>query len=404
MATQSENIIETLGLEKATISTESFGAQEAGKLPPKLAERFEEYVRQLTVLSGNVRIETFRNEKMEINEISLGKRMAMSHKEATDPQRRRGVSHSKIEIQPAEIVVPLEISERYMKHNLQGASAEDLILQMIARAFANDREDLFLNANTLGHASLESDLFEGGSTTGFVKDDYLGLQQGWSERAEGGVILDAEGANISPALFNRAMQVLPEKYQRDLPSMRFLLPTILDHKYNEKIAQRQTAGGDAALAGADGQAFGVPRVKVPLWNFYPIVTEHVTLNATTAVQLKNVPIKEVVAVTASDLDLVPTAAYIEDTDYTVDLSLGQIARVGGGAISDGATVKVTYRAMPQMLFTNMNNLIIGIGLDVTILRGVDIYRNVSQYAMHARVGVQIQNVDAVVKIKNIGDG
>jgi hypothetical protein len=404
MATQSENLIQTLGLEKAEISTESFGAEEAGKLPPKLAERFEQYVRQLTTLNGNVRIETFRNEEWESHEISLGKRMAMSHREATDPQRRRGVSHKKLVLKPSEIVVPLEITERYMKHNLTGASAEDMILQMIARAFANDREDLFLNGNLLGHASLQSDLFEGGSTTGFVKDDYLGLQQGWSELAEGGVILDAEGSNISPALFNRAMQVLPEKYQRDLPSMRFLLPTILDHKYNEKIAQRQTAGGDAALAGADGQAFGIPRVKVPLWNFYPIVTEHVTLNGTTAVQLKNKPIKEIVAVTPSDLDLVPVAAFEEGTDYTVDLTEGLIARDGGGSIGDGATVKVTYRAMPQMLFTNMNNLIIGIGLDVTILRSKDIYRNVDQYAMHARVGVQIQNVDAIVKVKNIGDG
>ena len=397
MATQSEDIV-----AKAIVTTDAIAAN--GKLSPLQANKFVDYVSDLTSLSKNVRVARFRNESMEINEVSLGKRMAMSHREAADPQRRRGVSHSKITLTPFEMVVPIEISERYLAHNLQGRSMEDYIVELMARAFANDREDLFLNGNTLGPAALEADLFEGGSSTGYVKDDYLAGQQGWGELAEAGTIIDAEGSNISPALFSKAMQELPEKYQRDMGAMRFLLPTILNHKYNEKLSQRQTAGGDAALAGAQGATFGIPRVPVPLWSFYPTVTEHVTLNGTTAVQLKNKPIKEIVAVTPSDLDLTPTAAFVEDTDYTVDLTLGQITRINAAGIGDGATVKVTYRANPQMLFTNLNNLIVGIGMDIELKQGEDIYKNVKQYAMHARIGVQIQNAEALVKIKNIGVG
>lgn len=397
MSTQSQEVV-----QKAITAGDALAV--AGKLNPEQGQRFVDYVAQLTRLSGNVRLVSFRNESMEINEVSLGRRVAMSHREASDPQRRRGVSHSKITLTPFEMVVPFEISERYLAHNLQGRSMEDYILELMARQFANDREDLFINGNTLGHAALASDLYDGGSDSHFLKDDYLAGQQGWSELSEGGVIVDAGGANISPAIFSKAMQELPEKYQRDMDSMRFLLPTILNHKYNEKISQRQTSGGDAALAGANAPTFGIPRIPVPLWNFYPIVTEHVTLSGTTAVQLKNAPIRDIVAVVPSTLDLMPTSAYIDTTDYVVDLALGTIARTGGGAIADGATVKVTYHAYPQMLFTNLNNLIIGVGLDIVIKRGEDIFKNVAQYAMHARVGVQIQNVGAVVKVKNIGNG
>lgn len=395
MATQSEEM-----LQKAVITTENIA--NAGKLNPLQATKFVDYVADLTGLSKNVRMVSFTNESMEINEVSLGNRVAMSHREAADPQRRRGVSHSKIALTPFEIVVPIEISERYLAHNLQGRSMEDYVIELMARQFANDREDLFINGNTLGPASFESDLFTGGSTTGVVKDDYLAGQMGWSELAEGGTIIDAQNANISPALFSKAMQELPEKYQRDAAAMRFLLPTILDHKYNEKISQRQTAGGDTALSGGVSSSFGIPRVKVPLWSFYPSVTEHVVLTGTTAVQLKNLPIHEVIAVAPSTLDLTPTTPYVEDTDYTMDLALGTIARIGGAGISDGATVKITYKAQPQMLFTNLNNLIVGVGLDIEILRDQDIYKNVKQYAMHCRVGVQIQNVEAIVKVKNIG--
>lgn len=397
MSTQSQEIV-----EKAITAGDALAT--AGKLSPEQGQRFVDYVAQLTALSGNVRLVSFRNESMEINEVSLGRRVAMSHREAADPQRRRGVSHSKITLTPFEMVVPIEISERYLAHNIQGRSMEDYILELMARQFANDREDLFINGNTLGHAALQSDMFEGGSDSHFVKDDYLAGQQGWSELAEAGVIVDAGGANISPAIFSKAMQELPEKYQRDMGSMRFLLPTILNHKYNEKISQRQTSGGDAALSGANAPTFGIPRIPVPLWNFYPVVTEHVTLSGTTDVQLKNAPIRDIVAVTSSTLDLMPSSAYIDTTDYVVDLAQGLIHRVALGAITDGAVVKVTYHAYPQMLFTNLNNLIIGVGLDITILRGQDIYKNVAQYAMHARVGVQIQNAGAVVKIKNIGNG
>lgn len=397
MPTQSETEV-----AKAIQTTDSIAA--AGKLNPKQADQFLDYVFDLSSLKDSVRQVRFRNERMEIDEVTLGQRVAMAHKEASDPQKRRSVGHEKIEIRPEEITVPIEISERYLAHNLQGASMEQRIVELMARQFANDQEELYLNGNKLGHAVVASEIFPG-MGNGFIKDGYLALQDGWSHLAESGTVVDAENANISPAIFSKAMQELPEKYQRDMASMRFLLPRKLDHKYNEKISQRLTAGGDAVLAGGGASSFGVPRTPVPLWNMNPVVTEHIVLNGTTPTALSNKPIDSIVAVTVSTLsDTIEDAGYALTTDYTVDLALGEVTRNGAGGIGDGETVKVTYKANPQMLFTNMNNLILGISMDITILEGTEIFKNVKQYVMHLRAGVQIQKPEALVKIKNIGVG
>lgn len=396
MATQSET-----ELQKAVQTTDTIAT--AGKLSPKQASTFVDYVFDLSMLKDNVRTERFRNESMEIDEVTLGQRVAMAHAEASDPQRRRAVGHQKISLTPAEITVPIEISERYLKHNLQGETMEDRIIGMMARQFANDLEELCIMGDTLGVAATAADIFPGMSA-GVIRDGYLALQDGWAKRAEAGTIVDAEGANISPTIFSQALQELPEKYQRDLDSMRFLLPRKLEHKYVEKVSQRLTNAGDAALAGGIAQSFGVRRTPVPLWNMTPTVVEHVVLNGTTAVELSNSPFVEVVSVTDTTLADVPVTPYAETTDYTVDAANGTVTRVALGSIADGATVKVTYRALPQMLFCNLQNLILGVGLDIQILEGREIFKNVHQYAMHIRIGTQIQNPEACVKVKNIGQG
>lgn len=388
-------------IQKAIQTTDSIAA--AGKFNPKQANTFLDHVFDLSVLKGNCRQERFRNERMELDELSLGRRVAMAHSEASDPQRRRSATHSKITIQPGEITVPIEISERYLAHNIEGAGAEDHIIKMMASQFANDQEELYLLGDTLGPAAVASEIFPGMSA-GHIRDEYLALQDGWSKRAESGHILDAQNANISPTLFSQAMQQLPEKFQRDLPSMRFLMPTRLGTKYDEKVSQRLTAAGDRALAGGKAPQFGVARMDVPLWGMNPLVVEHVVLNGTTAVELANAPLHEIIGVHAETLGGVPTASYIETTDYVVDMAAGTIARTGGGAIGDGDTVKVTYRANPQMILTSIKNLILGVGLDIQILKGEEIFANVKQYVMHLRAGVQIQTPDAVVKVKNIGMG
>lgn len=199
---------------------------------------------------------------------------------------------------------------------------------------------------------------------------------------------------------------MPVKFKRNLRDLRWFLSPDLWQLYQEKFATRATPAGDAAATQtADQMAgpFGIKAVPVPLWNFQPRIVQHVTLTGTTQVPLKHGPITGVV-VTPITLGKTPVAAYVETTDYTVDLTTGLIARVGGGAISSGTTVKVTYFSGPQIMLTHKDNLIIAIGREIRIERDRDIYKGVNQYAITTKVDVTLEEVDAVAMGYNIGTG
>jgi hypothetical protein len=52
----------------------------------------------------------------------------------------------------------------------------------------------------------------------------------------------------------------------------------------------------------------------------------------------------------------------------------------------------------------MNNFIVGIGRDVRIEKDRDIFKGVNQYAITLKVAVQIEELTAAVKTRNVGQG
>lgn len=388
-------------VQKAVITADALAA--SGKLNPAQSDRFIDFVIDETVLKQNARTIRFRNETLEIDKIGIGTRMAVPKAEATDPGVRRGVSTSKVVLRPSEIMVPFEIGDNFRELNIEGDSVEEHIIQMMATQTANDLEELYMLGDQLGPAQLEGDLIDGGSTTGYVKDTYLALQDGWQKLAEGGNIVDAAGQNIGLSIFSQAIRAMPTKFRRNKSMLRWFMSPDLWQIYLEKLSTRATALGDSAAGGASHGPFGIPAVPVPLWGFQPLVTEHVVLNGTTAVALLNAPVTNVV-VTPNTLGSAPTTPYVVTTDYTLDASAGTIARTGGGAIGDGDTVKVTYQSNPQLLLTHQNNFVVGIGRDVRIEKDRDIFKGVNQYAITAKVAVQYEELSAIVKVRNIGTG
>lgn len=392
MAVSNEELV-----QKAVITTDALAA--AGKLNPAQSDRFIDYVVDESVLKNNARIVRFRNETLEIDKIGIGKRVAVPKAEAVDPGVRRGIRTSKVVLQPREIMVPFEISDTFREVNLEGESVEDTIIRMMARQLSNDMEEVAILGNQHGPAVIEADVKDNGSPTKYVKDAYLGLFDGWSKLAEQGHYVDGENKSIALDVFGKMLRALPTKYRRNKGDLRWYLSPDLWQLYIEKLATRATALGDAAMGGGSVNPFGIAAVPLPLWDLQPTVVEHITLTGTTAVPLKYVPAANIV-VTPDDLGQTPTDAYVEDTDYTV--VDGKIARVGGGNIGDGAVVKVTYQANPQILLTHQMNFILGIGRDIRIEKDRDIYKGVNQYAITVKIDVQFEEVDAVVKAANIG--
>jgi len=390
-------------VRKATIVADNLAT--GGKLSNAQSDRFIDFVVDETVLKDNARVVRFRNESLEIDKIGVGRRVAVPKKEAVDPQVRRGITTSKITITPRELMVPFEIGDNFRELNIEGDSIEETIIRMMSTQLANDLEDLYINGNKLGPAVPQAEILEGGSDDE-VKDTYLALTDGWGAMADQANVVDAQGMNVGLSIFSRAIRALPTKFRRNRNALRWFMSPDLWQLYMEKLATRATPLGDAAATGGrDGLVgpFGIPAVPVPLWGFEPLQVEHVQLNGTTPVALKNSNITDLV-VHNDDLEKIPTPSYTETTDYVANAAAGTIARAGGGAIADGDVVKVTYRSGPQMILTHQNNFVIGIGRDIRIEKDRDIYKGVNQYAITTKVDVGFEELGAMVKIRNIGKG
>jgi hypothetical protein len=388
-------------VQKAVIATDAIAA--AGKLNPAQADKFIDYVVDESVLKNNARVERFRNETLEIDKIGIGRRVALPKAEAADPGLRRGIETSKIILEPRAVAVPFEISDEFLETNLEGAALADKIVQLMARQFANDLEELYLLADVLGPSIVESDYRSGGSTTQHVKDEYLGLLPtpgGWLRRADSGHVVDHAGANVGLTVFGAMLRNLPQKFRRNKAALRFFIAPDLAQLYVEKLSTRATGLGDASAAGASHKPYGVQLVEVPLLQFLPKVVEHIVLSGAGAHNLRYKPVQNEV-VTPVALAGTPTTPYVEGSDYDMDYANGTITRNG---LADPTTVKITYEANPQVLLTHMSNFIVGIGRDIKIEKDRDIYKGVWSYMVTAKVAVQFEEADALVKGVNIGQG
>lgn len=392
-------------IQKATIVANDLAS--GGKLNPAQSDRFIDFVIDETVLKNNARVVRFRNESLEIDKIGVGRRVSLPKSEASDPSVRRGITTSKITLTPKEVMTPFEVGDNFRELNIEGDNVEETIIRMMATQTANDLEEGAINGNKLGAARLQSELLDDGSTTQYIRDSFQGLWDGWSLLADSANVLDADGQNIGLAILSRAIRALPTKFRRNRKNLRWFMSPDLWQIYQEKLATRATALGDSAANGGEMSQgpFGIPAIATPLWEFEPITVEHVQLSGTTAVALKSKNITDVV-VTASTLGNVPTTPFTAGAgnDYVVDLAAGTIARDAAGNIGDGDTVKVTYRAAPQILLTHRSNMVLGIGRDIRIEKDRDIYKGVNQYAITTKADVQFEELDAIVKVRNVGKG
>jgi hypothetical protein len=388
-------------MEKAAILTASLA--DGGLLEPEQSNRFVDYVIDESSMMERARIIRFRAAQRLIEKLSVAGRVAVPKAEGVDPMIRRGVQSSKVVLEHHEIMVPFEIGDIVKEENIEGDDIEDTIVRLMATRFSNNVEELFWDANTVGPAQLESELVEGGSSTLYVKDAYLAMFNGWLQNAQSGHVVDAAGDPMSPAIMSRAIQAMPNKFKKNKAALKFWLSWDHEQAYRESVSTRATRSGDDALAATGNvPAYGIELVPVSLLNSEPLVVEDSVANndGTTATALSYGPVTNVV-ITATTLDNNPTAAFIEDTDYTVDYANGTWTRLGGGAIGSGATVKVTYQAAGMMLLTPPSNLIICIGRDVRVESQRNIFRGTVEYAVSAKVFCTFEETDAVVVVKNI---
>jgi hypothetical protein len=167
-----------------------------------------------------------------------------------------------------------------------------------------------------------------------------------------GRVVDAAGAAISREVFNKALKAMPRKYKQRRGDLRFLAGSnlIQDFLYANSIGTNQTIPQDIASSVIRG---GVAPLGGPAGYVAPFAF--------------GIPIVEVPLLSETQ-----TGTYATPTGSHGDIHL-----------------------------TFPNNVVIGIKRDVTVYRFFQPRKDTIEYTMYTRVGVQIEQADAWVVVKNV---
>jgi len=167
-----------------------------------------------------------------------------------------------------------------------------------------------------------------------------------------GRVVDAAGAEVSREVFNKALKAMPRKYKQRRGDLRFLAGSnlIQDFLFANSIGTNQTIPQDIASSVIRGAVapLGGPAGYVAPFAF-------------------GIPIVEVPLLSETQ-----TGTYASPSGSHGDIHL-----------------------------TFPNNVVIGIKRDVTVYRFFQPRKDTIEYTMYTRVGVQIEQADAWVVVKNV---
>jgi len=310
---------------------------EGGLLNPEQSARFLDYMFDATVIGKVARTVRMRADTTEIDRMSVGEKLMKLATEADNDSS----ANSAVSFSK----ISLTTKKLRLDWELSTESLEDNIEgpdleDHIARLIATQAGNDIEDVVLNGDTANTGDLLYK-SFNGVVK------------RAKtSGHVVDAAGANISRTVFNSALKKLPRKYKQRRGDLRFLAGSnlIQDFLYANSIGTNQTIPQDIASSIIRGatEPLGGPAGYVAPFAF-------------------GIPIVEV-----------PLLKEAQDGDYS-------------GETGDHGDIHLTFP----------NNVVIGIKRDVTVYRFFQPKKDSIEYTMYTRVGVQIEQADAWVVVKNV---
>lgn len=340
-------------LIEKVVSTDSIAGTNpvgTGGLTYAQADRFIDYMWDETTLGDLVRTRRMRAVEEEIDTIAVGRRLVRGATEAVDTGENVKPTFGKLSITTKKYRLDWELSSESLEDNIEGEALEDHIARLMATQMGNDLEDIAINGDT-------------NST-----EPGIGVDNGWRKRAVAGAhVLDNGGAVLSRAAFSKALKAMPRKYMKSRGNLRFFTGTNAIQDWLFSFQQVATAGEvNLALSGdkylndpvrtegaagfVAGRPFGVPLQEVPLF------------------------------LEDRALDIAATSS--------IDESAGK-APAGQPGNTD-------------LWLTFPENLIWGIKRDIVVYREFKPKKDTIEYTVYTRQGVQIENLDAFVVLKNVG--
>jgi len=338
MATQEEI------LAKANeVTTSVVGAASGGLLNAEQANRFIDFVVDQSNLMRNSRVVRMRTPTMEIDKVSVGTRLMRKATEATDDGSNAAVTFSKVSLSSVKLRLDWKFSTESLEDNIEGASLEDHLAQIMARQTANDLDDLLINGNTSSNNALLKAL------DGFVK---LALA--------GATVVDEAGNNISRSTYDRVLRNMPTKYLQKRNELRFFSGAGIVQDTSFSLQNPNSATAATAGAPAPGSTFG----------------EQAFMNG--AIRANGGPGATGLAPYGIPLVEIPLMPETVSGDYSA-------------AAGNHGYVELTFP----------NNKVIGMHRDITLYRQFQPKTDTIEYTQFMRIANNVENLDSYVIAKNV---
>jgi hypothetical protein len=280
---------------------------------------------------------------MDIDKVSVGTRLMAKATEASDTGSNAAVTFTKVSLSSVKLRLDWELSTESLEDNIEGASLEDHLAQIMARQTANDLDDLLINGNTSSNNALLKAL------NGFTK---LALT--------GGDVVDEAGNNVSRATYDRILRNMPSKYLQRRNELRFFAGSGVVQDTSFSLQNPNSATAATAGAPAPGSTYG----------------EQAFMNG--SIRANGGP---------GATGLSPYGIPLVEIPLMPETVAGDYSPTSG---SHGY-VELTFP----------NNRVVGIHRDITVYRQFQPKSDTIEYTQFMRVANNVENLDSYVIAKNV---
>ncbi|MCM3138960.1 phage major capsid protein [Bacillus safensis] len=228
---------EVINKAEVTLATLKTG----GLMNPTQSSTFIRMVQNAPTLLQDARVIPMDSDAQKIEKIGFGQRILRPGQEGVGltNEQKTAPTTSTVELNAKEVIAEVNITYDTLENNIEGDNLQNTIMQMLAERAAVDIEELILNGNTAS------------------SDAYLAQLDGIRKQATSHIV-DVAGEPLTRQVFKQGYKAVPSKYLRIPQEFRFYTSPGQEVEWRDKVADRQTNLGDAAVQGGLSSAFGVP--------------------------------------------------------------------------------------------------------------------------------------------------
>lgn len=217
-----------------------------GQLSASQSEEFVNLMIDQNAVLQNFRVETGIERQHTIDGLEFGEPVIVAGIEATavDAADVTVPAMPRLTLTPKEVVAAIDISYDFLRQNIRRSSAEADLERAIAKRIGMDLVNLVFNGDTATAGSTRQakalkildGILKKMRADASVHDTTVAATPSW-----GG----------SGGEFSKALTALPKEYRDDRSSLAHLVSVDVLDKYEDEIANRQTAAADNVLFGPD---------------------------------------------------------------------------------------------------------------------------------------------------------